>query len=58
MDEGTSMKSIIDRVNIIEKQIEDIDLKDLHLYISQLESRIVTLEDIIENKMGIYIPKK
>ena len=52
------MKSIIDRVTILEKQINEIDLKDLHLYISQLESRIVTLEDIIENKMGIYIPKK
>ncbi|MDD5407078.1 MAG: hypothetical protein PHE73_09095 [Sulfurovaceae bacterium] len=50
------MKSIVDRIDIIEKHTDDV--KDLKLYISGIEDRLTTLEDIVENKLGIYIPKK
>jgi len=45
------MKSIIERV----KELEN---KDNSKEIKNLLNRVEFLEDIIENKLGLYIPKK
>ena len=48
------MRSIIDRVDALEDAIGNADMT---ARMAAMERRIMALEDIVENKLGIYIPK-
>jgi len=48
-------KDLLTRVKTLEEQKKDLELLKL---IPEMQSRIQFLEELIENRMGYYIPKR
>ena len=48
-------KDLLTRVKQLEKEKEDMELLKL---IPEMQSRIQFLEELIEDRVGVYIPKR